>query len=94
MNRIEAGETFDFEFPVPGLQDEFTGIMNVVKYPGDTPAITRALTFVDGGFKGSLTSTETKTTLGYGQWFIRATITDSDKNLREPIKLYISEGWV
>lgn len=92
-NYIEQGETYDFEFEISGDASGFTSTMNVMQYPGDTPAITRALTQDGDKFKGTLTSAETLA-LAVGQWFIHATTADSDEDLREPIKLYISKGWV
>lgn len=94
MNIVEQGETFDFDFDLSGDDvSGFTVTMNVLQYPGDSPAITRALTYSDGKFIGTLTSAETAA-LAVGQWFVHITASDSDENLREPIKLYIAKGWV
>ncbi|MCZ6898277.1 MAG: hypothetical protein O7D95_06195 [Betaproteobacteria bacterium] len=94
INNIRQGETFDFEIEVSGDDaGGFTSTMDVLQYPGDTPAISRALTKEGNVFKGTLTSAETDA-LAVGQWFIHITTSDSDEDLREPIKLYISEGWV
>ena len=93
-NRIRQGATFDFDFDISGASESgFTTTMSVMQYPGDTPAISRALTYTDGSFKGTLTSAETAA-LAVGQWFIHVQAADSDEDLREPIKLYISKGWV
>lgn len=94
MNNIEQGETFTFTTGLSGSDsDAFSTTMNVLQYPGKTPSITRALTISDGEYKGALTSAETAS-LSVGQWFIHITSSDSDEDLREPIKLYISKGWV
>ena len=93
MNIIEQGETFTFTFSVSGDTQGLTATMNVLQYPGATPDITRALTAVDGGFEGTLTSAETAA-LNVGQYFIHASASDADEDIREPIKLYVSKGWV
>jgi len=93
MNQVEQGATFSFEFSLSGDPAGLTTTMNVMQYPGDTPAITRALTLTDGKFKGTLTSAETDA-LAIGQWFIHTSAVDSDEDIREPIKLYISKGWI
>lgn len=90
MNSIQQGETFTFDPSISGTNaSAFTYTMDVLKYPGDTPTITRVIT----GDTETLTSAET-TALGVGQWWIHIKATDSDEDVREPIKLYISKGWV
>ncbi len=94
MNTIRQGATFDFESGLTGSNiDGFTVTMDVMQYPGDTPAVTRALTLKDEKYKGSLTSAET-TLLAVGQWFIHIKAVDSDEDLREPIKLYVTKSWL
>lgn len=93
-NNIRQGATFDFDTDVSGDDESgFTTTMDVMQYPMDTPAISRALPYTDGSFKGTITSAESAA-LAVGQWFIHITSNDSDEDLREPIKLYISKGWV
>lgn len=90
MDIIEQGETFSFEPTLSGNgASEFTLTMSVLQYPGDTPTITRSIT----GDTETLTSAETAA-LDVGQWFIHVKAADSDEDIREPIKLYISKGWV
>lgn len=90
MDIVEQGETYTFDVSVSGDDpDLMTTTMNVLQYPGDTPAITRALT--DG--EGVLTSAETAA-LAVGQWMIHLKVADTDEDAREPIKIYISKGWV
>jgi len=91
-NNIRQGETFDFEFEISGDATGFSGTMDVMQYPLDTPAITRALTKDGNKFKGTLTSVETLA-LAVGEWFIYGTTNDADEDLRDPTKLYISKGW-
>jgi len=94
IERIRQGETYDFSFDVSGDDESgFTATMSVMQYPGDTPAITRALTYTDRSFLGTLTSAETAA-LAVGQWFIHIQTADSDEDLRKPLKLYISKGWL
>lgn len=93
MESIRQGETYDFSVDVSGDDESgFTATMSVLQYPGKTPAITRALTYTDGSFLGTLTSTETLA-LAVGQWFIHVKIADSDEDLRKPIKIYIAKSW-
>ncbi len=90
MNQIEQGETFTFDTGLSGESTSaFTVTMSVLQYPGDTPAISRTIT----DFEGVLTSAETAA-LDVGQWFIHLKAADSDEDIREPIKLYVSKGWV
>ena len=93
-NQIRQGETFTFDTGLSGTSvSAFTTTIDVMQYPGDTPAITRALSYSDGDFSGVLTSAETAA-LAIGQWFIHISSSDSDEDLREPIKLYVAKGWV
>ena len=90
MNTVEQGETFTFDTELSGTSASgFTVTMNVLQYPGDTPAITRV---VDEDTE-TLTSAETAG-LSVGQWFIHLSAADSLEDVREPIKLYISKGWL
>lgn len=95
MNVIQQGETFTFDFELSGEDLEgMTATMDVLQYPGDTPAISRALILQENGkFVGTLTSAET-TGLAIGQWFIHATTSDADENIRDIIKLYVTKAWV
>ncbi len=93
-NNVEQGRTFDFDFALSGEDPTaFTTTFNVLQYPGDTPAVTRAMTVEDDKYIGSLTGTETAA-LAVGQWIIHINAVDSDEDLAEPIKLYVSKGWV
>lgn len=93
-NRIEQGETFVFDAGLSGSGvSGFDVEVNVLRYPGATPAITKSLEYLDGEFRGILTSAETAA-LAVGQWFIHIKATDSDEDIRDPIKLYISKGWL
>ncbi len=90
INRIEQGATFGFETGLTGDDtDAFTNVMNVMQYPGDTPAITRTIT----DETETLTSAETAA-LAVGQWFIHIKSTDTDEDVRTPVKLYIAKGWL
>ena len=91
-NNIEQGETYAFSFDVSG-DSGLTGVFNVLQYPGATPAITRDLTIVGDEFTGELTSAETSA-LAIGQWFIHANISDTDEDIRDPVKLYVGKGWL
>ena len=92
MEKVEQGGTYTFSFDVSG-DETLSGTFSVLQYPDDTASISRALTFVDGVFKGVLTSAETAA-LAVGQWFIHLKLTDSDEDIREPIKLYVTKGWI
>jgi len=94
INNIRQGATFSFDFDLSGEDAAtFTTTMDVMQYPGDTPTISRAMTYSNDKFIGTLTSAETAA-LAIGQWFIHIKSADSDEDLREPIKLDISKGWV
>ncbi len=92
---IEQGETYSFEVSATSATVDSTLALsvNVLQYPGDTPAITKSITPEGGLYKGILTSAETAA-LAIGQWFIHTNFTDDDEDIREPIKLYISKGWI
>ncbi len=93
-NIIRQGETFDFDIDLDGTAESgFTVNIDVMQYPGDTPAVSREVSYSGGSFKASITSAET-TAMSVGQWFIYVTSSDSDENLQKPIKLYIAKGWV
>lgn len=95
LNQIEQGESFSFtatpsDSDVSGL----TAVMNVLQYPGDTPAITRSISLNSNNqFEGTITSAETAA-LAVGQWTIHIKASDTGEDIREPIKLYVSEGWL
>lgn len=92
MDKVQQGETYHFTFEISG-DDTLSCSISVLQYPGDTAAITRTITSVDGEFEGVLTSAETAA-LDVGQWFIHARLTDSDEDIRKPIKIYVTKGWV
>ena len=94
MNSVQQGGTFSFNAGFSG--DDVSGLtvnIAVKQYPGDTAAIERAIAYSNGSFPGTLTSVETAA-LAVGQWFIHIQATDSDEDIRAPIKLYVSKGWV
>lgn len=94
INQIRQGETYDFSQDISGDDESgFTTTMSVMQYPDDAPAITRVLPYTNGSFLGTLTSAETAA-LAVGQWFIHLQSSDSDEDLREPIKLYIAKSWI
>ena len=102
-NTVKQGGTFDFSFDLTGLQNTaFTVTMSVLQYPGDTPAISRTLTYGTGydedgneieGYLGTLTAAETAA-LAIGKWYIHVEAVDSDEELPELIPLYVEKGWV
>tara|TARA_R110000782_G_scaffold177673_1_gene268622 strand:- start:21 stop:326 length:306 start_codon:yes stop_codon:yes gene_type:complete len=99
VNKIEAGETYDFEFTVSGDASGFSGTMNVLQYPGATPTISRAMTKVGNAFKETLTSVETIALYAASEdkslpWRIHGTTSDIDEDIRDPEILYITKGWV
>jgi len=92
METIRQGETFSFDLEVSG-DESLSCTMSVLQYPGDTAAITKIITPVAGVYSGLITSAESAL-LDVGQWMIVNRFTDSDEDVREPIKLYVSKGWV
>lgn len=96
MNIVQQGATFTFETGLSGSdKQDFTVTMDVLQYPGNTPAISRVLILDSDsdGFLGVLTAAETAA-LAVGQWFIHLTADDPDEEVRKPIKLYVSKSWV
>lgn len=93
-NSIRQGATFDFNVDLDGTSESgFTVNIAVMQYPGDTPSISRSITYTNNSFKASLTSAETAA-LSVGRWYIHVRSSDSDEDLREPIPLDISKGWI
>ena len=91
--RIEQGETYAFSFDISGDDiTAFTGTWKLLQYPGDTPAVTGSLTYDDGQFKGVLSSATTQG-LDVGDWFIYASLTDSDEDIRDPLKVSVGIAW-
>ena len=91
--RVEQGETYAFAFDISGdAITSFSGTFKVLQYPGDTPAVTGPLTYDDGQFKGALSSTTTQG-LDVGDWFIYATLTDPDEDIRDPQKISVGIAW-
>jgi len=98
MNSVEQGRTFSYIVQLTGDGAEsFTAETNVLQYPGDNPAISRVVEYScqdDGcGYIGTLTAADTAA-LDVGQWTIHVNMVDADENLAEPIKLYVTKGWV
>ncbi len=94
MNIVRQGATYSRDIDISGDSESgFTVNIAVMKYPGDTPAISRALTYTNGTFPLTITSAETAA-LSVGQWFIHVRSSDTDEDLREPIKMYIVKGWI
>lgn len=93
MELVEQGQTYKFNFSVSGSLNGLSVSMNVLQKPGDTPALTRVLTQVNEEFTGTITSAETAA-LAVGEWFIHVTATDSDEDIREATKIYVTKGWV
>lgn len=92
MELVQQGQTYKFTFSLSGDLNGITPTMRILQYPGDTPTITRVLTQVDNEFTGTLTSAETAS-LSVGEWYIHVTAVDSDENIRELNKIYITKAW-
>lgn len=93
MNRVQQGASFEFEKTFSSDDAEnFTVVFDVLQYAGDTPAIAaRAMTHEGNGkFSGVLLTADTDA-LAVGQWLINIRGSDSDENVKDPIKLYISK---
>jgi len=92
-DRIEQGETYAFAFNIDGDGIEvFSGTWKLLQFPGDTPTTTGVLTYDDCKFKGVLSSATTQN-LAVGDWFIYASLTDPDEDIRDPLKLYVGLAW-
>jgi hypothetical protein len=93
-NTVRQGATYDFNVDLDGSDESgFTVNIAVMQFPGDTPSISREITYIGKSFKGSLTSAETAA-LAIGRWYIHTRASDTDEDLREPIPLDISKGWI
>jgi hypothetical protein len=91
--RIEQGETYAFAFDIAGDDiSGFTGTWKLLQFPGDTPTVTGVLTFDDNQFKGTLSSATTEN-LDIGDWYIYASLTDADEDIRDPIKFSVGVKW-
>lgn len=91
--RIEQGETYAFAFDISGEDiSSFSGTWKLLQYPGDTPAISGTLTLDDNQFKGVLSSLTTAS-LAIGDWFIYASLTDADEDIRDPLKVSVGIAW-
>ena len=89
---VRQGASYDFTVTVSG-DDTLTGTYEVKQYPGDTATLTGSLTSEgDGDFSGTLSGADTLT-LGVGQWIIFTEFTDSDEDVSDPQKIYISVAW-
>jgi len=98
VNTIGQGRTFSYLFELTGQDaEQFSVIMNVLQYPGDSPSVQRTVDYScqDGvcGYIGTLSAVDTSL-LEVGEWWIHLTATDSDEVISEPIKLYVTKGWV
>ena len=95
INSIKAGETFSFTTGLSGTDTAaFTTVLSVMQYPDQTPAITRTIT----NSTETLTSAETLNLFEQASpkslaWTLYIQSSDSDEDVREPVKLYISKGW-
>ena len=96
MESVRQGATYSFLAGISGDNESSFGVdMAVMKYPDDTPSISRSLTYSssDSDFKGVLTSSETAA-LSVGRWWIHIKATDSTEDIREPIALDVVKGWI
>lgn len=95
-NIARAGRTFSFGITIQNDYGDFAGAatFSIKRYPDSTAVVSGDLTYSDyyNKYIGNLTETQT-TTLGYGEWWIIPVFLDSDENLGDPEKLYISRGW-
>ena len=101
-NSVEAGRTFSYmlELDGPG-RESFTAEMSVLQNPGDNPTIKRVVEYscqdASCGYIGTLTAADTtllgSLSTGRSQWFIHVNAVDSDEDIGELIKLYVTKGW-
>jgi hypothetical protein len=91
--RIEQGETYAFAFDISGGDIEaFSGTWKLLQYPGDAATDTGTLTLDDNQFKGVLSSATTQG-LAVSDWFIYASLTDTDEDIRDPLKFSVGIAW-
>ena len=93
MDIVRQGRSYTFGFELSGQSaSAMTVVASVKQYPDDSPAISRTLSYISGEFVGTLTGADTAA-LDTGQWFITCNATDSDEDISDSIKIYITKGW-
>lgn len=93
MNLVTIGKSFDFDAELEGEGvSGFTVPYSVLQYPGQSPALNGTMTYSNGKFIGTLTAAQTAT-LTIGQWFIYIEPSDSDEDLDQSIKIYVTKAW-
>ncbi len=95
LQNVPKGRSFAFVFDRNG-QDiaGYICTINVQRFPGDTPAITRTIEPDHNKWSGFLTSTETAALDPAGTWMLIAAITNAsdDKAEYQTIRFAISEA--
>lgn len=90
LSRIPAltpqGVSLPFTFDLDG--DDVTGwicTINVMRFPGDTPAITRVITPTANTWTGYLTATETAALTPTGQWRLVGNLTNASTDQADEV---------
>lgn len=93
-DKVPQGTNYSFTFKLDAEDlSGFSYQLDVKQYPGDTAAISRAVTAnSDYEVKVTLTPAETLA-LGVGLWWIIITSTDSDEEIEETKRIQITKGW-
>lgn len=95
MQTVRKGRSLPFIFDRNGESiDDWVCTINVQRYPGDTPAISRVIEADGDEWPGFLTATETAALSDLGTWMLIGTITNSSEDRAEYpiIRFHLSEA--
>jgi len=95
MKTVRKGESFPFAFDMGGDSiSDFTCTIEARKYPGDTPAVSRAIAPSANGWSGFLTSAETDSLNQIGEWMLVGVITNTagDREATPLIRFHLAES--
>lgn len=94
-DQVPQGSTYDFSFALDGdTLSGFAYTLEAKQFPGDTAAISRAVTpGSDNVVDVTLTTTETAA-MGVGLWYLTVKSVDSDETLHSVKRIQITKAWI
>lgn len=94
-DQVAQGENYDFEYSLEGTGlGGFVYTLEAKQHPGDTAAISRAVTANSSNVvKVTLTPTETAN-LAVGLWYLTIRSVDTDETLKEAKRIQIKKAWI
>lgn len=99
---VRKGESLDFSFDRGDESiEDFVCTLNVLQYPGDTPAISRVITPVNNIWSGIITSTETDgltSDITTNQWWAVGVLTkaaddEEEQIAQNTVRFDLKEKW-